>query len=688
MFSGLKRHSSIGILLSLLVALLLIIGMGGLALLQLNRISSTVDNLTNQLAVERGLSKDIVGQVQVVRFHMNVYVSTKSQTDLDRFYKAYNELTRLLARAETSCSDEVRQAMLAEINLAVEAYGNTFDEVVKIIRKQQGIQAEILDIQEHIIEDRLFALRIHSTFLNEPQIFLAFGNAQDALEKMRLATAHYLVEGDKASAVRIGLGYEEAQTAFSNLEENIQGPLQAENLEEAKAAAATYYETVRILQEDQASLRSLLQTMREDLEPEINETSMAIATNIEEEFEKQNASSQEAAAQARFVLSVATLFAVLTGMGLGIVITRRTRELVRAQKTLRESEERYRSLFEGVPVGLYRTTPNNQFIDVNATLVQMLDYPDRETLLTVSMPEIYVTETDRERWQARMEDQEMVRNFEFQLRRYDGTVIWARTNIRAIRDADKILYYEGSVEDITEQKRAEAALVEAQKQLIHKQKLAVLGKLAGGVGHELRNPLSVISNALFYLQMILTDIDETGKEYLQIIADEVKNANKIISDLLDFGRIRASDRHPVQVADIVASVLEQKSPSDEIAVDIQLPEGLPSVYVDARQIEQVLLNLVTNAYEAMPGGGVLTISAVSADHDVVLTVTDTGAGISDENVEKLFEPLFTTKPHGIGLGLAMSKMLVEVNQGTIEVTSETGVGTSFTLTLPTTEASR
>jgi hypothetical protein len=90
----------------------------------------------------------------------------------------------------------------------------------------------------------------------------------------------------------------------------------------------------------------------------------------------------------------------------------------------------------------------------------------------------------------------------------------------------------------------------------------------------------------------------------------------------------------------------------------------------------------------MPGGGVLMISAVSADHDVVLTVTDTGAGISDENVEKLFEPLFTTKPHGIGLGLAMSKMLVEVNQGTIEVTSETGVGTSFTLTLPTTEASR
>ena len=687
MLSDLKRQSGIGILLSLLVALLLIISMGGLTLLQLNRISRTVDNLTNQLAIERGLSKDIVGQIQVVRMYMNSYVSTQSQTDIDRFYEAYNELKRLLARAEDACSDGRRQTILKEISLAVEAYGSTFDEVVKIIRKRQGIQSEILDIQEHIIEDRLFALRVHSTFLNEPQIFLAFGNARDALEKMRLASARYLADGDEASAVRIGIGYREAQIAFSNLEETVQGSLQTENLEEAKTAATMYYDTVQILQEDQAALRSLLQTMREKLEPEISAKSLTIAAEIEEEFEEQNTFSQEAIAQSRFVLSGTTFFAVLTGAVLGLVIVRRTKERARAQQALRKSEQRYRTLFEGVPVGLYRTTSSHQLIDANATLVEMLGYPDRETLLNTPTAEIYVTKTDRERWQARLETEDMVRNFELQLWQYDGTIIWAKANIRAVHDEDKrMLYYEGSVEDITEQKRAEAALRQAQKQLVRKEKLAVLGKLAGGVGHELRNPLGVIANAIYYLQIILTDIDETGKEYLQIIADEVKKANKIISDLLDFGRIRASDRHPTQVADIVASVLGQTLPSNEISVDIQLPESLPKVYVDGRQMEQVLTNLVTNACDAMPDGGVLTINAASTDQNIVLTITDTGRGIADEDMERVFEPLFTTKPRGIGLGLAITKMLVEANRGTIDVASEKNAGTTFTLTLPTTEA--
>jgi len=103
-------------------------------------------------------------------------------------------------------------------------------------------------------------------------------------------------------------------------------------------------------------------------------------------------------------------------------------------------------------------------------------------------------------------------------------------------------------------------------------------------------------------------------------------------------------------------------------------------------IEQILTNLVTNACDAMPNGGVLTINAVSADQNIVLTVTDTGCGISDEDMERMFEPLFTTKPRGIGLGLAITKMLVEANRGTIDVASEKNAGTTFTLNLPTTEA--
>lgn len=682
MVSDLKRPLGVGILLGLLAALL-VIGMGVLALLQLNRISRTMDTLTNQLAVERGLAKDIVGQVQVVRFHMNSYVSSQRQADIDGFYEAYTELRHLLIRAQEVCSDEERAATLAHIHQTVEAYGDAFDEVVNIIRKRQRTQAEILDIQEHLIKDRLYALRINSTFLGSPESFLAYGNARDALEKMQLATTRYLADGNEADAVRVGIGYREAQTAFSKLGDNLQSAAQAETLGEAQAAARTYYEAVTELREDQVTLRLLLQEMREDMEPSINAKSLDIAADIEGEFEQQNAFSQDAIAQATLVLLATTLFAVVAGAGLGNVIMRRTAERVRAQRALRRSEQRYRTLFEGIPVGLYRTTPDRQFINANPALVNMLAYPDRETLLAIPTSEIYVTQADYDRWQALLDTEGTVHSFELQLRQYQGDVIWAKTNVRAVRDADQhILYYEGSVEDITEQKRAEADLVEAQKQLIRQEKLAVLGQMAGGVGHELRNPLSVIANAIYYLQMTLTEIDQTGREYLQIIADEVNNANKIITDLLDFGRIRASDLGPTQVADVIATVLKQTPPADNVEIKTQIPEALPPAYVDGRQMEQVLANLITNAYQAMSEGGALTISADRTNSHIALTVTDTGCGIPAKNMEKLFEPLFTTKRRGIGLGLTVSKMLVEANHGTIQATSEENVGTTFTLTLP------
>ena len=229
-------------------------------------------------------------------------------------------------------------------------------------------------------------------------------------------------------------------------------------------------------------------------------------------------------------------------------------------------------------------------------------------------------------------------------------------------------------------------LRDAQEQLIRQEKLAFLGQLAGSVAHEMRNPLGVISNAVFYLKMILPDADETTSEYLDLISSEVRNSDGIVADLLDFGRTRMPDREKTAVSVLVAGVLEKRPPPQDAEVTTQLPPDLPPVFTDPRQMGQVLGNLVTNGYQAMPEGGSLTISAQAEGKRVSISITDTGCGISQENMEKVFEPLFTTKMRGIGLGLAVSRSLAEANGGSIEVESQEGKGSTFTVTLLTKEA--
>jgi len=253
------------------------------------------------------------------------------------------------------------------------------------------------------------------------------------------------------------------------------------------------------------------------------------------------------------------------------------------------------------------------------------------------------------------------------------------------------------------EKRVEARtreLRQAQETLVRQEKLAVLGQLAGSVGHELRNPLSIINNAAYYLRMIQPQAEENVKEYLGIIEHETRTADKIITDLLEFSRTKSVDKKAVQVAGLVHQVLERFPPPVEMEVTTHLPEDLPSVDVDPQHLTQVLGNLVVNACQAMashssatgvaPHGqaagatkaGQLTITAAHQGKEVAIEVRDCGVGIPPENLGKLFEPLFTTKPKGIGLGLAVSRKLMEANAGRIEVKSEPGRGSTFTVFLP------
>ncbi len=247
-------------------------------------------------------------------------------------------------------------------------------------------------------------------------------------------------------------------------------------------------------------------------------------------------------------------------------------------------------------------------------------------------------------------------------------------------------------------------LLDAQEELVLKEKLATLGQLSGSVGHELRNPMGVISNAIYFLQTVMPEADETVKEYLNIIKSEVINSERIISDLLDFTRTKTPQTEVITVNVLIKQSLGKCIVPQNISLRVEIPDTLPAVKVDPLQMGQVFYNLLTNAIQAMPNGGELRISARRGIRDqgpgvgeekliagprsrvpdqdfVEISVTDTGEGISPENIKKLFQPLFTTKARGIGLGLTVVKNLTEANGGMIVVESESGKGTTFTVTL-------
>lgn len=285
-----------------------------------------------------------------------------------------------------------------------------------------------------------------------------------------------------------------------------------------------------------------------------------------------------------------------------------------------------------------------------------------------------------------------------------GGAEWVSQYFYAIQDmqgqVDRVVIL---TEDISQSKRAEETLREynvrletevkartrelreAQEQLVRQERLAVLGQMASGVGHELRNPLAVILNAVYYLKFVQAEASDKIRQYHSIIEQEARNAEKIITDLLDFARIQAVDKEPVAAPELVQRVLERFPLPGHVQVELRLPADLPQIYVDPRQMEQVLGNLVVNACQAMVSGGELTITAHQEQGMLAVVVKDTGVGIPPENMQKIFEPLFTTKAKGIGLGLAVSQKLAEANGGRIEVESEAGAGSTFTLYLPVQE---
>jgi signal transduction histidine kinase len=233
---------------------------------------------------------------------------------------------------------------------------------------------------------------------------------------------------------------------------------------------------------------------------------------------------------------------------------------------------------------------------------------------------------------------------------------------------------------------ATAQLREAQEALVRRERLAILGQLSSGVGHELRNPLGVMTNAVYYLKTVLASAPAKVHEYLGILQQQITLSEKIVSDLLDFARQKPPHRRATALREATLTQVEKLGPGDGIEVDLAIPDAIPPVLVDGVQLGQVVLNLLTNASQAMDGQGRITVRARENGSRIYYEVSDTGPGIAPQDLEKIFEPLFTTKARGIGLGLSVSRMLARANGGDLTATATPGRGATFTLTLEKAEA--
>ncbi|MCE5268875.1 MAG: hypothetical protein LLG00_13430 [Planctomycetaceae bacterium] len=243
---------------------------------------------------------------------------------------------------------------------------------------------------------------------------------------------------------------------------------------------------------------------------------------------------------------------------------------------------------------------------------------------------------------------------------------------------------------LTELKVSHAELATTQEALLHSEKLAGMGQLAAGIAHEVNNPLGVV---LMYAHLLLDECDPQSRirEDVAMIAEQADRCKKIVAGLLHFARQNKVSRVPIDIREVVDRTLRAMTIPDSVSLEIQNEADDPIAAVDRDQIVQVLTNLISNALAAMEGGGKLTIRTTGNEHRITIAVSDTGVGISAENMKKIFDPFFTTKQmgKGTGLGLAVSYGIVKMHSGDIRVQSQADptagpTGTTFTVSLPRT----
>jgi PAS domain S-box-containing protein len=348
---------------------------------------------------------------------------------------------------------------------------------------------------------------------------------------------------------------------------------------------------------------------------------------------------------------------------------------------LRESEERYRQIFENAVDGLYRSTPSGKLVTINPALALMLGYETPEELDGTNLIEdLLLDRAAGSLLIAQLGDHGEVLDLECDLRRRSGEPMPARLSIRVVTDADDgQVFHLGIVKDVTDQKRL-------AQQLIISERLAVVGELVAGVAHEVRNPLFGITTTLSALARSLKD-RTTVQPFIDVVMTEVSRLNYLMEQLLEHSRPIRLDGDVSALRMVIQEVAEEfRSPANEKGVDLIVeyhdPEG---PRVDRRKMHGVFTNLFENALQHTARGGQIRLAAateLNSAAEVQIEVSDTGAGIAAANQHKVFEPFFTTRPNGVGLGLAIVRKTIHDHGGTITLRSNGNSGATFIIKLP------
>jgi PAS domain S-box-containing protein len=376
--------------------------------------------------------------------------------------------------------------------------------------------------------------------------------------------------------------------------------------------------------------------------------------------------------------------------------THRDNSSTAVQMELRTSEERWRSLVDNPIFGVTFLDENHRFITTSRTFQNMVGYSDEElrllTPLDISVPgerEINENFFSQMR-QGKRQHYEMIK----QLRCKNGKLIWIHLYVFAITDRKSGTQLPfGIAFDITEKKQAQDALLETRTELARVARMNQLVAMTGSIAHEIKQPVAaIVANAnagLRWLERTNPDVDET-RAVLQAIVAEGHRVDGVINGIRTMFRGDAATRVPVDLNKLIREVLvfaQGEHQTWPIEVHTNLDENLPLVSADRVQLQQVIFNLITNAIEAMDTvidrtRSLRVTSKLKGSDGVVVKIADTGTGIAPENIDRIFDTFFTTKSHGMGMGLAVCRSIIEAHGGTLSASPGHAHGAVFQLILP------
>lgn len=332
------------------------------------------------------------------------------------------------------------------------------------------------------------------------------------------------------------------------------------------------------------------------------------------------------------------------------------------------------NIFATIPDSLILATIEGKIVETNNALLKVSGFTKKE-LAGKHLTELFIDKTTAQTNLSKLLKDGEIKDTEIQMKTRTGeiTVLFSGSVVK--RNSNKSLGLTCIMHDITERKQLEKKLVNAER-------FASIGELAGMVGHDLRNPLSSISGATYYLKTRYADkLDDKAKDMLSTIDKSINYSNKIINDLLDYSREIRLDLESTTPKDLTDSSLALIGKPETIQIQ-NLSGDEPKLSVDTSKMNRVFVNIIKNAYDAMPNGGTLTIKNHKQGNNIAFSFTDTGTGMTKETMENLWKPLFTTKAKGMGFGLPICKRIVEAHGGKIQVESQKETGTTITTIIP------